>query len=150
MKADVLTLKVVIDDKEKAGWIWEMMRQGVLNLEPKKPLPDLGISLRSIAWGNTVGEQAYVLDRISRYLNRWDRADLLQEMGMRENHSGDLDELGGLIEIWEKEARKKHGSQINSKGEDTEEGQLALASKEAGDRTDSGIPQGEADRETSG
>lgn len=149
MKADVLTLKIVIDDKEKAGWIWEMMRQGIMKLEPKTPLPDLGIVMRSVAWGDTVAEQEYVLDRIARYMSRWDREELLEEMGMEETYRGEgLEQLGGLIEIWEKEARKKYGAQVNSKGE-TEDDQLALSNQgvEVGG---GGVSESKADRETGG
>ena len=103
---DMMTLRIRIDDKEKASWIWDLIRSGILKMGTP---PDLGISIRMSAWGDLVGEQGFVMDRIEQYLSRWDQDDLREEYGVSDR-SASLEELEDLIEIWKKEARTRFGS----------------------------------------
>lgn len=164
--SDILTMRVHIKDKLKADWIWELMRVrlGIKESGSLERLPDLGVEVHAISWGDEINEKEYVLERIGKYLSRWDRDDLREKYKSKcTDRFASLEELEELIEIWEKEAREKYGSQVTVQDlKDRAEKNLqlklrapetrrfSLAEPNQSNVPKSGTPEGKADSETGG
>jgi len=104
--SDILTLRVVIENREKAKRLWEN------HMDPKTSGED-GYRVGMLAWGDPYNEALYVLERVQAFLqSTWKREEILEAHGLDTN-SIDVDfQLQDLIEIWGKEAYLRYGPDV--------------------------------------
>lgn len=126
---DILTIRIHIKDREKIRWLWDGMGMNRKDAKHEEFIEKHGMDVVMLGWGDSCSEKEYVLDRVKRYLDRYDRQELFEEMGIdRDPFYGELEDLEEFIEVWEKEAWKRYGMDT------TAEEILAIYKKEREER----------------